>query len=1025
VMSSADDTVSMDADINSALKRIESTFGSKTDKISKFYDIMMRAEGLPANSLSATAGSFSVGAGGAGSMAVTSSSNYSTDPLWRLKSSPSADETAADETANIAVLPASSSTKREGTTSSGKHRSSGAAGIRKVPSSGALKESLPEELSNESSMKKGSLTSSQRRQAQSAATPSSSARKLMQELGGSENTSTAAASQLRVNTTTSVRLTNEELRQQQKLRNQLKLQQHENLSYTEFTPSRKPSRPVSSYRGMGTLLDKFRFNDASVDQQTGPHGSREGDNRVDEEEENSGSSDHSSGDRRSRGSDHSFDDEGVNRASNEASEAVDDAVEKLAVEERMHTEYGRSLHVEDASKSAGSPIASRAASKAISISPGQQGMPSISVDHSDRDGSLYRTTLGTSVLIGDTRYDRDTFSVDLTPALSIASTSSEQIHSASRPTFMQRVKLLFVSNKGGSINSVVSDRRQNISDRAISTEKFEMAVRNSTYSGSRSSNLTGRGDSMNTMSTGRGDSLNTITSTLSLPAISAASSKDSIREVDGGDTPSDKHLPVNKQRNRKIKKKKSAAKALSESENKVKSRKFLTEPRCSSALTLKKMAPSGLQQKINPWSIEINSFWPTSYGLMLQECMGSLVLKQHSPTIIATDTFQSSIIPINRSVSATAAIGSNNNRSMFAHVRDSLDDSYATEGEFVNQKRASEVVGSEFVATPLASHEMQTFDRESSAPLTISKRKSMWVGFWGYDGSSVADLGTLNDGLDAVSLEAQVENASVVQMTGNALIPTGTLLSARPHLDEKKSRSLIAWTLRSPATETDKVLSHSESLLNMQTTFSLKKNVNNLRDFIMLNIENGYLTKWIWYLLRRQLLGVNVKAYGPKYSMNVIGFALLILCIGDIGLWVITLIEMVCLSDDATECEDHTAVTLAMGIWPLAFIISPLMGITAVMLGPSGPLTRIYASWARLAALNNCVIIYYFINYFEYFFNQQPASYYPVIGITISRTLQVTFVDQYVAHLEQRRFTRGWDGLHTTLYKTKDTKMTL
>jgi hypothetical protein len=43
-------------------------------------------------------------------------------------------------------------------------------------------------------------------------------------------------------------------------------------------------------------------------------------------------------------------------------------------------------------------------------------------------------------------------------------------------------------------------------------------------------------------------------------------------------------------------------------------------------------------------------------------------------------------------------------------------------------------------------------------------------------------------------------------------------------------------------------------------------------------------------------------------------------------------------------------------------------------------------------------------------------------ALTGSRIFQCLFVDLYIAHVEKLRYTRGWDGLHTSLFKTDDSK---
>jgi hypothetical protein len=182
-----------------------------------------------------------------------------------------------------------------------------------------------------------------------------------------------------------------------------------------------------------------------------------------------------------------------------------------------------------------------------------------------------------------------------------------------------------------------------------------------------------------------------------------------------------------------------------------------------------------------------------------------------------------------------------------------------------------------------------------------------------------------------------------------------------------------------------------------------------------------YYTRWVLLVVSRFLLGGNVYPLGPTYIRRLLELSLLVLSLADMALGSIICFEYYCVSADTTSCQNHTDLFLILGIWPLALIITPLMGVFAIMLGPSGTLTRIYAMWNRLAVVNNIIIISVFLQYYT-FFNDLPITTYPPIMYMCSRALQCLMVDQYIAHIERLRYTRGWDGLHTSLFKTQDHK---
>jgi hypothetical protein len=105
-----------------------------------------------------------------------------------------------------------------------------------------------------------------------------------------------------------------------------------------------------------------------------------------------------------------------------------------------------------------------------------------------------------------------------------------------------------------------------------------------------------------------------------------------------------------------------------------------------------------------------------------------------------------------------------------------------------------------------------------------------------------------------------------------------------------------------------------------------------------------------------------------------------------------------------------------------AILIAPLSCIVAMILGPSGKLSRLYAMWSRVAMINILVIARIIVDNLD-FFNKVKESMYLCMFLFASRGLQVCLVDLYIAHIEKLRYTRGWDGIHTSLIKTKDNQV--
>lgn len=166
-------------------------------------------------------------------------------------------------------------------------------------------------------------------------------------------------------------------------------------------------------------------------------------------------------------------------------------------------------------------------------------------------------------------------------------------------------------------------------------------------------------------------------------------------------------------------------------------------------------------------------------------------------------------------------------------------------------------------------------------------------------------------------------------------------------------------------------------------------------------------------------IGSNVYPVGPRSIKYLI--ELLIFCLSAVDLVLVSAITTFyfCLGPDPTACQEHQALLLMYTLWPGATIVAPVVGMVAIVIGPNVTLTRIYASWLRLSLISTIVTIVLYNYYSSYFILTFYVAYF-VAGLSSSRFVQLLVVDLYVAHLERARYTRGWDGLATSLSSTKD-----
>ena len=169
------------------------------------------------------------------------------------------------------------------------------------------------------------------------------------------------------------------------------------------------------------------------------------------------------------------------------------------------------------------------------------------------------------------------------------------------------------------------------------------------------------------------------------------------------------------------------------------------------------------------------------------------------------------------------------------------------------------------------------------------------------------------------------------------------------------------------------------------------------------------------------IFGSNIPPIGPHYSWKILATILIALCFGDIFTMGMSFIDLYCVSSSTTECHSHAQILIILLVWPFAIILAPLSGIVAIMLGPSAYLARIYCMFSHLAGINNIILFVTLLQNFDYI-EAEPFGVYPLFFLSCSRLFQCLFIDLYISHIERMRFTRGWDGLNTSLFKTTDHK---
>mgnify|MGYP003386718537 CR=1 FL=1 len=183
-------------------------------------------------------------------------------------------------------------------------------------------------------------------------------------------------------------------------------------------------------------------------------------------------------------------------------------------------------------------------------------------------------------------------------------------------------------------------------------------------------------------------------------------------------------------------------------------------------------------------------------------------------------------------------------------------------------------------------------------------------------------------------------------------------------------------------------------------------------------IYNGVIRflRFTVFYMEQLVIPRNLDTWGPGGLRRFLVAMFLFLSIADFLGVLIIMIVYRCIFN-TTTCANSNGIILVMTIWPGALIFSPIMGIVATTLGPSVKYARAYALWSRFAGISDITMVAIYVQ-----FHSSTANLvgYTVLFLSLSRALQCYLVDLYIAHIEEMRWGRGWDGLSTCLYVTKD-----
>jgi hypothetical protein len=182
-------------------------------------------------------------------------------------------------------------------------------------------------------------------------------------------------------------------------------------------------------------------------------------------------------------------------------------------------------------------------------------------------------------------------------------------------------------------------------------------------------------------------------------------------------------------------------------------------------------------------------------------------------------------------------------------------------------------------------------------------------------------------------------------------------------------------------------------------------------------------------------LGVNVYPFGGTIMRSICELLLMLMCLADFLLFGFIYVQFAALYNNANgNFNPSIECKLWVFIFPFAVVISPILGVASILL-QDGQISRVYNSWLRLSFINTIVLLvtgFASLTQYGLLDHQGYQSSWNTnnlallaFGQLFCKLLQLFLCDLYVAHIDAARWTRGWDGLSTSLYASPDRRLRL
>ena len=150
-----------------------------------------------------------------------------------------------------------------------------------------------------------------------------------------------------------------------------------------------------------------------------------------------------------------------------------------------------------------------------------------------------------------------------------------------------------------------------------------------------------------------------------------------------------------------------------------------------------------------------------------------------------------------------------------------------------------------------------------------------------------------------------------------------------------------------------------------------------------------------------------------KLFSHVMTTLLLLFIFIDIGCTCYLSLTYYCVWGNRTQCDNHAGLILMQFVWPGALIMAPLMGLRVLILNSTGTVARQYVCWSRLACINAIMMVVIYLLWPD---NADTSLNVPMlVAYAGSRLFQSHYFDSLLATSENKRTSRGWNGLHTSI----------